>query len=194
MTIVEYSQVNASQSKSTSTQTITSTTTSTSITTSITTVTSTVTCFSNTTLCGSFTYAPTGQVQVNSIQATQQVCQNCGAVNGQLYVYFAVTVENIGNSTVYIDGGTGELSSSVPTNSSVLHSVTSQLCAGTTEIVALNQGQSYTLYAPGCDSGLMYQQVQAGSVNVSFSFQWTTNVNSNDFSNTTTISAQFIFP
>jgi hypothetical protein len=49
------------------------------------------------------------------------------------------------------------------------------------------------LYAPGCDSGLMYQQVAAGSVNVSFSFHWTTTANSSVFSNTTTISATFTF-
>ena len=177
----------------TTTDTLTTTSTSTMPAILKTTSTATVTCSSNTTPCGSFTYSPIGQLQVNSIQVTQQVCQNCGAVNGESYVYFGVTIENVGNSTIYIAGGSGELSSSVPTNSSVLHQVTTQVCAGTFEIVALNQGQSYTLYAPGCDSGLMYQQVAAGSVNVSFSFHWTTTANSSVFSNTTTISATFTF-
>lgn len=175
----------------TSSVTTTATTTTTSTVTSIS--TATVTCSSNTAPCGSFSYAPTGQVQVKFIQATQQDCQNCGAVNGQSYVYFAVTVENIGNSTIYVAGGTGELSSSVPANSSVIHQATTPFCPGTFAIVALTQGQNDTMYAPGCNSGVMYQLVQAGTVNVGFSFHWTTAANSDDFPDTTTVSSTFTF-
>ena len=44
---------------------------------------------------------------------------------------------------------------------------------------------------PAAIPASMYQQVAAGSVNVSFSFHWTTTANSSVFSNTTTISATF---
>jgi hypothetical protein len=178
--------------QNTTTQTLTSTTTKSSITT----ITSTVICPSNTT-CVSFTYSPTGQVKVDSVQATQFVCQNCGAVNGQSYVSFAVTFENTGNSPIYIPDGSTGVAISVPANS-ILQPVASELCLGTFSIAELNPGQNYTLYGPSCESGFDYHLVQAGSVSVTFSFNWTTNSKAStyptDFSNSTTISAQFIFP
>lgn len=183
----------ATEQKTTTTETVTTTATLTTTVTVTMVSTATVNCPSNTT-CASFTYAPTGQVQVLSVQATQQVCENCGGVNGESYVVFTVAIENIGSSAIYIAGGTGELSSSVPANSSVLHQVTSEVCPGTFEIVAVDQGQNYRLYAPGCDFGIMYQLIQAGSVNVSFSFDWTTSANSSNFPDTTTILAASTFP
>ena len=156
---------------------------------------STVACPSNTT-CGSMTRASAGQVQVESVQATQFVCQNCGAVNGQSYVRFAVIFENAGNSPIYIPDGSVGVSISVPPDS-ILQKVASGLCAGTFAIAKLNPGQNYTLYGPDCFTGYDYQLVQAGSVNVTFSFNWTTNskasTNPTDFTNSTTISAQFVF-
>jgi hypothetical protein len=188
LTLNEYYQVNALSSRL---QLMTTTATST------TTVTSTLSCPSKTT-CGSFIYAPTGQVQVDSVQATEYICHTCGAVNGESYITFAVTFENIGNSTIYIDAGSDSLTSSVPTNSSVIQYVTSSVeCSGSLRTMDLSHGQNYTMYAPGCRTGFDYQVVQAGSVNVRFWFEWTTNstaANSFGFSNPTTISAQLVFP
>jgi hypothetical protein len=161
----------------------------------------TVACPSNTT-CGSVTVlTSTGQVRVDSVQATQFVCQSCGAVNGTSYVRFAVTVENIGNSPIYIPDGSGGLSSSVVANSSVpssvLQKVPTYVCPGIFDIFALNPGQTYTMYGPSCETGFVYQQVQAGIVTVDFSFNSTTNAkastNPTDFPNSTTIAAGFIF-
>lgn len=149
------------------------------------------------TIYGSFTYTSTGPVQVDSVQATQFVCQNCGAVNGESYVTFAVAFDNIGNSPIYIPDGSGGVSTSVPANSSVIQEVASERCAGTYSFAKLNPGQNYTLYSPSCETGFDYQLVQAGSVNVTFSFNWTTNskasTNPTDFPNSTTISANFTF-
>ncbi len=156
------------------------------------TVTSPATCPSGT-ACASFAYGPTGHVQVLSVQATQFVCQNCGAVNGQSYLTFQVALENVGNSSIYIAGGTGELSVSIPANSSVVHTVPTQECAGTFTIIELGQGQNYTLYGPPCDDGLDYQVVQAGTVSIAFSFDWTTNPATNTFPDSTAISAEFTF-
>ncbi len=168
------------------------TTTSTSTATQTTTITSTAPCPSGAT-CASFAYTPTGQVQVLFVHATQFVCQNCGAVNGQSYLAFQVALENVGNSSIYIAGGTGELSVSIPANSSVIRAVSTEVCAGTFTIIELGQGQNYTLGGPPCDNGLDYQLVQAGSVNVSFSFNWTTSANSSNFPDKTTIMAAFTF-
>src|SRR6266853_1134464 len=87
LTLDEYYQVNTLnsqlQAKTASTQTLTSTTT----------VTSTAPCPSST-ACGTFTYAPSGQMRVDSVQA--MIIFPLGS--GQQDVSFAVTVENIGNS------------------------------------------------------------------------------------------------
>jgi hypothetical protein len=136
-------------------------------------------------------------VQVLSVQATQQIAQNGGAANGGQVVVFGVTFANTGNSSIYIPDGSNGVSASIPANSSVIREVGSEVCPGTFAIVRLNQGQNYTLYAPSCFTGYNYRLVQAGSVNVSFSFNWTTNPNAStnptDFPNSTTISATFTF-
>lgn len=171
-------------------------TTTTTTLTSTTTATTTVLCPSNTT-CGSFTILnSTGQVRVDSVQATQFVCQSCGAVNGTSYLKFAVTFENIGNSPIYIRFGSAGLSS-VVTNSSVPSTVLQEVpanlgCGGLLiPFDVFYPGQTYTMNTPTC--GFVYQQVQAGTVTVRFSFNWTTNANPTDFPNSTTIAAGFIF-
>ena len=149
-------------------------------------------CPTNTT-CASFTYTANSPVKADSVQATEFVCNNCGAVNGQSYVSFQVDFENVGNSTIYVAAGSGGLSVSTLGNSSVLRPVTTQVCAGTFAIVSLNHGENYTMYAPGCDAGFEYQLAQAGSVTVTFSFDWTTNSTASTFPNSTVITAQFNF-
>jgi hypothetical protein len=135
---------------------------------------------------------------VDSVLATQFVCQSCGAVNGDSYVEFAVTFENIGNSPIYfLAGSSGVAIAMSPPAGSILQKVISNPCQGIFAIATLNPGQNYTLYGPSCEAGYIYHVVQAGSVNLAFSFNWTTNstasTNPADFSNSTTISAQFIF-
>jgi hypothetical protein len=171
-------------------------TTTTTTLTSTTTATTTVFCPSNTT-CGSFTVLnSTGQVRVDSVQATQFVCQSCGAVNGTSYLKFAVTFENIGSSPIYIRFGSAGLSSSFVANSSVPSTVLEEVpvnlgCGLLIPSEVVNPGQAYTMYTPTCS--FVYQQVQAGTVTVRFSFNWTTSANPTDFPNSTTIAAGFIF-
>ena len=155
----------------------------------------TTSCPSNTT-CASFTYSPTGQVKVDSVQATLQTCQNCGAVNGQSYVYFHIAFENTGSSPIYVFGGFGycePISTTVAANSSVLQAVPSERAACAGEIVPIEPGQNYTVDAPYGGDGVEYQLVQAGTVSVVFSFNWTTDPQATTFPNSTTISAQFVF-
>jgi len=166
-----------------------------SSTSSITLTQSSATCPSKA-MCGSITYASAGQVLVEYVQATQFVCQNCGAVNGQSYVGFAVTFENVGNSSIYIPAGDTGVSTTVPKDS-ILRQVTTVMCPGFFAIDKLDPGQNFTLYGPSCDAGYEYELVQPGSVTVTFSFNWTNNSTAStyptDFPNSTTISAQFVF-
>jgi hypothetical protein len=150
-------------------------------------------CHLNTT-CGSFYYGGgNNQVQVNSIQATEFVCDNCGAFNGQSYVMFGVNFENTGSSPIYISAGTDGLNVSTYGDLSVLGAVTSERCAGTSTIVLLEEGQNYTMYAPGCDTGFDYQMMQAGTVGVTLIFQWTVSSQASTFPDATLISSHFIF-
>lgn len=141
-------------------------------------------------MCGSITYASTGQILVEYVQATHS------DINGKSYVGFAVTFVNAGNSSIYIPAGTTGVSASVLPGS-ILRQVTTPLCPGFFAINKLDPGQNYTLYGPSCDAGYEYQLVQPGSVTVTFSFNWTTNSKAStyptDFPNSTTISAQFVF-
>ena len=176
----------------TATTTLATTTSSNQVTTK--TVSSTM-CPSNT-ACASFTYSPTGPVRVDSVQAAQFVCQNCGAVNGQPYVYFQIVFENSGSSPIYVFGGFAYcelVSTTVATNSSVLQAVASERAACAGEIVTIEPGQNYTVDAPYAGDGASYQLVHSGTVGVVFSFDWTTDQQATTFPNSTTISAQFVF-
>ena len=178
------------------TTTVTAATTTTSTTTFI--VTSPASCPIGAT-CASFSYNSTGQVQVASVQATRFVCQGCGAVDGQSYLKFLVTVENTRPSPVLIWSGSGGGVSMSFAQDSGLEKVTSYLCQGlTSPSIALNSGQNLTLYSPACHDPFVYQLFRAGSINVTFTFDWSTNANAGtyptDFPNSTSISAQFIFP
>jgi hypothetical protein len=143
-------------------------------------------------ICGSFTYNTSGSpLQVDSVIANNE------SVNGRQAVDFEVTFENIGDSPIYIPAGSTGISASAPTNSPVLVAYPTERCAGDFMIEELNPGQGYSLLGPPCGGGVNYAIAQAGSVNVTFSFDWTTNATAstypNDFPNSTTISAQFIF-
>jgi len=144
------------------------------------------------TICGSFTYGPIGQVQIDSVRATQYACQDCQLVNGELVLSFAVTFENTGSSPIHFLAGPTVLSTNVPGNATVFREVNTYVCPTTVTLVNLDPGQNYTLYGPSCDTGIIYQLDRAGSVNISFSFNWGTA--QNDFSNSTMVSAEFVFP
>lgn len=151
------------------------------------------------TTCESLTYANNGRdtttsfpVKVNYVEATEFVCNNCGAVNGQSYIMFAMNFENTGSSPIYIQAGTGGLNAST-FSPSVLQAVPSERCAGTTTIVALEEGQNYTMYAPGCNTGFDYQVTQAGTALVTLFFQWTVSSQASTFPDATMVEAHFSF-
>ena len=150
-------------------------------------------------VCASFSYNSDGQVRVDSVSATQQVCFNCGVVNGNghSYVYIQVTFENTGSLPIYIPDGSAGVSASPSSNSSVLQQVVSGQCAGTYSILELDPGKSATFSGPSCEEGFAYQVVNPGTVTLTLSFNWTTNsqasTNPTDFQEKTTILAQLTF-
>lgn len=138
----------------------------------------------------SFTYTPTGQVQVDSVWATESPAQN-----GMQNVTFWVTFTNTGTAPIYAIGGwVNTLSSSIVGNSSVLKETPAVRCPGAIYIVTISHGQNYTVFAPDCSTGFNYQLVHPGSIRVTLQFNWTTNhQETTPFSNSTMISANFAF-
>jgi len=112
-------------------------------------------------------------------------------VNGESDVTFAVTFENIGSSPIYFAGSA--LSASIATNSSVLQKVDNNTI-GIFAFGTLDHGQNSTLLDPVMGDGYMYQLLQAGSIRVTLSLNWSTNPRLMTLNpNSTTILAQFIF-
>ena len=141
------------------------------------------------TACGTFTYTPRGDVAVESVEGQ--------IVNS--FVYFNVTVENVGYSVVEMENYV--LNTTIGANSPVLHRVPNNEGLGISVGVNLEHGQSYSLYDPTSGDGYWYEVAQPGRVNVTLSFPWTETPCVNApctsqtlGSNTTTISAQFTFP
>lgn len=155
------------------------------ITTVTTFTTATITCPINI-ACGSFTYNKSGNpTEVTSVEASN------GSAGGQAYVAFDVQFENVGNYPIYLPGG---LSTSVQTNSPVLVAYPVQKCTQTFEVAKLDPYHSDSVIGPPCGDGVAYAIAHAGSIDVVLSFHWTTNATANSFPNSTTISAQFVFP
>jgi hypothetical protein len=125
-----------------------------------------------------------GQVKVDSVQA--MIAFPLGS--GEQDVSFAVSFENIGARPIYFPSF--ELNTSVTTNTTIRREDCN--CGlGVSEDVTLNPGQNYTLYDP-TSGAYFYALLQGGAASVTFSFGWATKSPSTT-SNTTTVSAQFIF-
>jgi len=151
-----YTLAGAGLSRTTTTKTLTSTTTA----------TTTVLCPSGM-VCGSFTYSPTGQVEVESVEANYSANQ-FGAAD----VTFWVTFENVGSSLVSFPAYA--LNASIATNSSAVVEIFPPnfppgVTAGTSP---LSNGQSYTLFSPYSGDQYYFQLVRAGTVDVNLNFTW----------------------
>jgi hypothetical protein len=134
--------------------------------TSTTIATTTVLCPSGI-VCGSFTYSPAGQVEVESVEANYSANQ-FGAAD----VTFWVTFENVGTSLVSFPAYA--LNASIATNSSAVREVfPPNPPPGITQMTSpLNNGQSYTLFSPYSGDQYYFQLVQAGTVDVNLNFTW----------------------
>jgi hypothetical protein len=170
-------------------RTTTTTTTLTSTTTEIT----TVLCPSGM-VCGSFTYSPTGQVGVESVEANYSANQF-----GPAAVTFWVTFENVGSSLVSFPAYA--LNASIDTNSSALREIFPPNFGGgvTQGTSPLKNGQSYTLFSPYSGDQYYFLLVEGGTVDVNLNFTWDTVQPTQCCSfqtlslGTTVISAQFTF-
>jgi hypothetical protein len=147
--------------------------------TSTTTATTTFICPSGM-VCGSFTYSPTGQVEVKSVEANYTANQF-----GSAAVTFWVTFENVGSSLVSFPAYA--LNAAVATNSSALREIfPPNFGPGITQgTPPLKNGQSYTLFSPYSGDNYYFLLVQPGTAGV--------NLNFTTSAGTTVIAAQFTF-
>lgn len=138
--------------------------------------------------CGSFTYAPSGPLRVDSVQAMINFPPNGG---GEQDVVFAVTIENTGGSPVYFDAGS--LNVSISSNSTVSRE-TCNCGLGFSNVILVNPGKNFTMYNPNANDPYFYALLQGGDVNVNFTIDWTTNNQQNILlSNSTTVAAELAF-
>jgi hypothetical protein len=117
-------------------------------------------------VCGSFTYSPTGQVEVESVEANYSINQVGPAVT------FWVTFENNGSSPISFPAYA--LNASIATNSSALREIFPPNFGGgiTAGTSPLKNGQSYTLFSPYSGDDYYFLLVQAGTVDVNLNFTW----------------------
>lgn len=166
-------------------------TTLTSTTTSTITVTTSNSCASDT-ICAPFTYSPSHQVRIVSVEAN--------STQATSLLVFWVTVQNIDTFPITFDNHA--LNYSVPSNSPILRQILSPGFAGGSDITkgfTLEQGESYTLEAffPNTKA-FYYEIVQTGTIDANLTFTWTGCLNDScsaktPSSNTTAVSAQFTF-
>jgi hypothetical protein len=174
---------------SSTTSTVTTTTINTTSTT-ITTISSISTTQTNMSAV-SFTYSPTYPIRVQSVRAVVST-----ESNGDHHVIFEVSFENAGNTSIYVVGGCGsDLSSTIPSDSSVLQKVPGgPLCACPMFIQSIDHGQNHMLTDPGCWSGYAVKLLHSGSAMVNFTLPWSIdNSYSLQNENSTTINAEFTF-
>ena len=113
---------------------------------------------------GSFTYAPSAQVQVLSVMAT---ASSGGALS------FSVQYQNIGGGGIYVLGGGGSsLSATFVSGGSIVSQVPGPRCQIATTMVPVSPGADHTSVTPGCWSGFHYQLQGAGSVQVQLTLTW----------------------
>jgi hypothetical protein len=132
------------------------------------------------TVCGSFTYSPTGQVEVESVEANYSANQF-----GPPAVTFWVAFQDVGSSQVSFPAYA--LNASVVTNSSALREIfPPNPPPGITQLIPpLGIGQSYTLFSPYSGDNYYFLLVQPGTADV--------DLNVTTSAGTTVISAQFTF-
>lgn len=138
-------------------------------------------------ICASFGYSPIPPVQVVSVEVNK--------TNTATHVVFWVTFVNTGDSSISFSNHA--LNFSVPTNSPVLRQVDCPCFPGGTDVTGaldLSPGGSYTLDAGWPNTKSFYYLVQPGTVDVDLNFTWTEGAGGSTVSNTTAISAQFVFP
>jgi len=116
----------------------------------------------------SYSYAPSSQVKVLSVEATV-----IGGQPGDRLVTFIVNYENIGSSDIYVLEGAGsDLSATIISGPSLVSQVKTPMCEIAMEAVALPPGGNATAITPGCWSGFQYGLLQSGDVQVQLTFGW----------------------
>jgi hypothetical protein len=180
----------SSCTSSDSTATAVSSTASTTLTTSSASSTSTSSSANSNDTHGQFGYTPGSPVKIVSVEAT-----TAEDSHGNTTVTFQVLFENAGVAPIYVVGGCGGgLSASIVGSSSVLQQVPGgPLCDCAAIILTLVQGQNHTSITPRCWSGYAYHLLSPGTVTMNLTLLWSTNGQSLEGTNSTSIQAEFAF-
>ena len=178
------------QSSSASSSSSTATTTSSCTTSDSTTTSTSTSSATSNVIYGQFSYTQASSVKIVSVEATAAEDSY-----GNTTVAFQVLFENVGVAPIYVLGGCGGgLSATIVGSSSVLRQVSGgSLCDCAAIILTLVQGQNHTSVTPGCWSGYAYHLLSPGSVTMNMTLQWSTNGQSLEGTNSTSIQAEFAF-
>ena len=156
-----------SSTTSTTTTSFTTTTTS-SITTTTTSSITTTTSVVSTTTASSFSFSPSGPLQVISVSA--QTTKD--SVTGKVYLTLLVAYKNIGSDAVYMTRGCGSSLSANISSTSIIAENQGVRCLCAEYIAAMNPGDSGNALTPGCWSGVVYQVVLPGTISVEMALSY----------------------
>jgi hypothetical protein len=114
-----------------------------------------------------FSYTPSSQVKVVSIDASVFSSQ------GSQLVVFSGEFENTGSGTIQVIGGGGSsLNVTTLGGSSILSQVSSPKCDIAAAMGSISPGQEWTATTPGCWSGFHYLLLGPGTIEVQLSLSW----------------------
>lgn len=140
---------------------------------------------------GNFSFSPSAPILIKSVQATRTFDGN----NGDTFLTFVVSYENIGSYPVYVITGCGSALEAKNTNGSVIQKVPAGprcLCAEVMKQLSPNGNQNSS--DPGCWSSYGYKLIQQSggtTVAVELVLHWTSSAGSPN--SNTTIRANFVF-
>ena len=140
----------------------------------------------STTSASSFSFSPSGPLQVMSVSA-QTTKDNA---TGKVYLTLSVAYKNVGSEAVYLTRGCGSSLTATISSTSVIAENQGVRCLCAQFIAALNPGESGSALTPGCWSGVTYQVLHPGAISVELKLAYYSGANQQN-PGSTTIEASF---
>ena len=131
---------------------------------------------------GSFTYTPSSQVKILSMNATVTKSNS-----GIEWVTFSVVFQNTGSNSIDVTSGGTSLKSNVTSGTASIAKIRSPACEIPQMEIPVDPGASMEVSTPSCLNGFYYQLTASGSVNVSLVLSWSSGMTQGS----TTITASF---
>jgi hypothetical protein len=120
---------------------------------------------------GQYTYSPSSEVKILSVQAF--VSQ---AGSGEQTLTFSVEFQNIGNSTIYVvTGGRTSLNATILSGPVRTQYAQTAKCQIVSPEIPIGRGGNFTSSTPSCSSGFIYVLLQPGTIEVELTLSWSAN-------------------